>query len=191
MAEIAAENRRQNYRLTRKPEHSWQLSIDDNLITKNIVDISASGIAFKAPSSFAMQPGQTLNLNISLKPGESFDCQGRILWSRSDTPSSHTMKLFGVKFEKLPARIDAMIVQELYKEALKARWENPTAGEPLMAHISHPSDPNEVNHFIRQVITLALIAAFFLAARIYEKTHSQESIEYQFNQGLAKKLGHF
>jgi len=59
------DNRRNNYRLVRRPEHSWQLNIEDHLITKNIVDISATGLAFKAPSSFKLGVGQTLNMAIS------------------------------------------------------------------------------------------------------------------------------
>src|ERR1700677_535483 len=64
MAEMAFDNRRSNFRLQRKPEHPWQLSIDDDLITKNIVDLSATGMSFKAPTSFNMEPGQTLNMSI-------------------------------------------------------------------------------------------------------------------------------
>jgi len=185
-------NRRGNYRLVRKPEHSWQLSIDDALITKNIVDLSATGLSFKAPTSFNMEPGQTLNLNISLKPGESFECQGRILWSRSDSPTSRTMKLFGVQFEKLPARIDAMIIQELYRETLRIHWSQPKdEGVPLTTNYLPPEIPRDWLPYFRQFVTIILIAAFFMAARIYERTHPQDSIEYRFNQGLAKKLNHF
>jgi hypothetical protein len=187
----SAVNRRENYRLQRKPEHSWQLSIDDALITKNIVDLSATGLSFKAPTSFNMEPGQTLNLNISLKPGESFECQGRILWSRSDSPSSRTMKLFGVQFEKLPSKIDAMIIQELYKETLKIRWNQPKEEDFLTTSYLPPEIPRDWFPYFRQFLTLILIAAFFMAARIYERTHPQDSIEYRFNQGLAKKLNHF
>jgi PilZ domain-containing protein len=192
MDEIAFDNRRQNYRLARKPEHPWQLSVDDALITKNIVDLSATGLAFKAPASFNMKPGQTLHLNISLKPGENFECQGRILWSRSDSPSAKTMKLFGVQFEKLPAKIDAMIIQELYKETLKIRWSQPK-DEEFSKHFLYqpPEIPREWLPYFRQFVTIILIAAFFMAARIYERTHPQDSIEYRFNQGLAKKLNHF
>src|SRR5271154_3671051 len=144
MTENAFEiNRRENYRLLRKPEHSWQLSVDDALITKNIVDLSATGLSFKAPTSFNMEPGQTLNLNISLKPGESFECQGRIIWSRSDSPSSRTMKLFGVQFEKLPAKIDAMIIQELYKETLKVRWNQPKEEDFLTTSYLPPEFPRD------------------------------------------------
>jgi PilZ domain-containing protein len=190
MTEI--ENRRLNYRLARKPEHPWQLSIDDTLITKNIVDISATGISFKAPSSFTMEPGQTLNLSISLKPGEHFDCQGRVLWRRADAPASHTMNLFGVQFDKLPAWVDAMIVQELYKEALKVRWARPTLLEaPVISLPSKKEITPDWNHILRQVLAVALIASFFFAARLYEKSHPQDSVEYKFNQGLAKKLDHF
>lgn len=192
MSEIAIENRRQNYRLARKPEHSWQLSIDDALITKNIVDLSATGISFKAPTSFNMEPGQTLNLNISLKPGENFECQGRILWSRSDSPTSRTMKLFGVQFENLPARIDAMIIQELYRETLKIRWNQPKDANLNSSSLYLPPEiPRDWFPYFRQFLTIILIAAFFMAARIYERTHPQDSIEYRFNQGLAKKLNHF
>jgi len=191
MAEIAFDNRRQNYRLFRKSEHPWQLSVNDALITKNIVDLSASGISFKAPASFNMEPGQTLTLNISLKPGESFECQGRIRWSRSDSNSSRTMKLFGVQFEKLPARIDAMIVQELYKEALKIRWSQPKNEESSSTLYLPPEIQRDWFPYFRQFLMVILIAAFFMAARIYERTHPEDSIEYKFNQGLAKKLGHF
>jgi len=116
----AFENRRSNFRLARRFEHPWQINIDDNLITKNIVDLSASGMSFKAPASFNLEPGQILNLTVYLNPEDHFECQGRILWSKSDFTGSRTMKLFGVKFENLPLSIDTRIAQELHKEAIKA-----------------------------------------------------------------------
>jgi hypothetical protein len=192
MSAISLENRRSQFRLPRKFEHPWQINIDDTLITKNIVDLSPSGMAFKAPASFNLEPGQIINLTIFLNTENQFQCQGRILWTKADFSDSRTMKLFGVKFENLPAALDTRIAKELHKEAIKAHWENPKAQEtsrrltPALLNSN-----NTVTEIIGQVITFLLIAAFIIASHLYQRSHPEDSIEYRFNQGLVKKLSHF
>ncbi len=183
-----ANNKRQAFRLERKHEYFWRLKVDDALTTRSIVNLSSLGLSFRAPTSFKRKAGQTLSLSVRLNAETSFECKGRILWSKQESRNSRIVNLFGVQFVNLPTKFDALIAQELCKETLKIRWSQPK--EDIVTPLLPLEGSQNWLPYYREVIMALLVAGFIVAARVYEHSHPQDSLEYKFNQSLAKKLNH-
>lgn len=182
---------RQAMRLARQSDHSWQLHLeDDRLITKNITNLSATGMAFKAPGSSDIREGQTLKFNLSIEPGVSFECEGRVLWARGASPGS--MRQIGIQFSKLPIPLDSAIVRQINEYALRTRKDRITKGRrPLTQKIVMVAPPPVRTLIVRIVgatLIMALTSAFLTALLMHKLAHPEQSIAHTFNHSLIRKL---
>src|SRR5665213_1486598 len=99
-------NLRSTPRLPRKSSDYWQVNINnDELITRNIVDLSPMGLSFKAPLRSNFELGQTINIEVKLAPEKTFEVEGKIVWTRD--------KQFGLKFSRVPVFIDSFIMKAI------------------------------------------------------------------------------
>ena len=187
------QNKREISRLSRQPEHSWQLSIEgDMLITKNITNISPSGLSFKAPFSTQLQKGQVVKMNLVLDHEDSFDCEGEIIWVIDSLESSGSMRQLGVKFSKLPARFDSTIMHEINIYSLKEKRATLESGRVPEFHRSQLKQIKTLRSIVLTVcgvlVLVATTAAFVTAIYLHQSAHPEESIEYQFNKAIIKKV---
>lgn len=188
-----AENKRSINRLPRQPEHSWQLKIeDDMLITKNISNISPAGLSFKAPLSANFKKGQILRMNMSIQKGDSFDCEGEIVWALEAIEANGSMRQLGVRFSKLPARIDTSIMQEINSFVLREKRLSLESGQVPEFHKPRVKEGKTLRSLIITacgiLVLIATTAALITAIYIHQMTHPENSIEYQFNKALLKKV---
>jgi hypothetical protein len=192
MPEAIDLNRRSVARLSRPHDHSWQLRVDeDRLITKNIINISPMGMSFKAPGSMPLKPGETVRLSISLSSQETFECEGRILWSRPATEKAGSMQLVGVQFFSIPARYDALIMKHLHDIQLRDRRD-----DLKQAKFVSPRQRTKAEMTVRSmaamIISAVIIAAFTVAlltaAWLHSQNHPEQDIARKFNDAMARKL---
>lgn len=110
-------NLRSTPRLKRRSEDSWQLSLNhDELITRNIIDLGPRGLAFKGPKRAQFEKGQVVDIHVRLTPEKSFETKAKIIWVREH--------LFGLKFSKVPASIDAYIMKNVHHAAVAPLYED-------------------------------------------------------------------
>lgn len=185
----AMTNKRELHRLPRRPDHNWQLRVDgDMLITKNIMNISPTGLAFKAPLSSKLRAGQVIHVTVSLTEDENFDCDGEIVWSSESLEVSGSMKQLGVRLLNLPARIDAAIMRELNFNALKLRRQ--ALDTDLIPQFKLERNFQKVSFysFALKICGMALVAAtsaaLIAAIYIHQQTHPEDTFEYKFNHAM-------
>lgn len=177
---------RQAVRLPRQPEHTWQLRLeDDRLITKNIVNLSAGGMAFKAPLSSDIHPGQPIKFSLSIESGAAFECEGRVLWGRVSSDKPGSMKQFGVQFSKLPPSLDAAIVKQVDLFAAKSKREKYLKNKRPLAEKIVMSAPKPLRAILIKILGAILIVsltgAFVAALLMHRDGHSA-------TQSLARKI---
>jgi hypothetical protein len=188
---LSNENRRDLKRLNRSTGHTWQIHVDnDACITKNISNISPSGLAFKAPSSSHFAQGQRLKLSLSLKKGESFDCEGEVVWIRSSEDIQGSMKHLGLRFSKLPTRIDTAIMKEINDSLLLSRR---LAFEKGQVNINDTlKKKNSLQSWMATLcslfVVISMVSALMAAVYIHQKAHPEETLEYTFNKAMIKKV---
>jgi hypothetical protein len=168
---------------------------DDRLITKNIINLSPTGMAFKAPSSSDISPGQNLRFTLSIVPGEAFECEARVLWvkpAHERPESGGSMRKVGVEFSKLPPTLDAAIVKQINEFVLRSRRQRIEAGRrPFTRKIvlsTPPSMRSAVNSLLAAIVIAALSGAFVMAMWIHQKSTPDDSIARKFDEGLLRKL---
>lgn len=106
---------RSSIRLSRSPEHNWRLKVNkDDLITKNILNLSPTGIAFKAPPKSQFHRGQTLQMKIELDGETEIICQAKVIWIKKGDDSR--MIQYGAEFRFDPEQdIGNTITKHLFK----------------------------------------------------------------------------
>jgi hypothetical protein len=193
MHPIETNNKRSLNRLVRQPDHLWQLSLnDDNLITRNIVNISPGGLSFKAPMSAFIENGQIVKFKLTLKPGEAFEGEGQIRWSRKPNDKLGQMGLFGFQFLNIPTAADSLIMKEINDSLLRARRHLIEEGVLSPSLNRNEKTKKSIRARLASlfggIVAATLIVAFFAALWIQEHAHPQDSIAETFNKALARKL---
>ena len=188
-----AENKREINRLPRQPEHNWQLKIEgDMLITKNISNISPTGLSFKAPLSANFSKGQVLKMNLSIHKEDSFECEGEIVWALDAAEANGSMRQLGVRFSKLPARFDSSIMHEINDFALREKRQALALGQvPEFHRTNVPNAKTLRSLFITAcgiLVIIATSAALITAIYLHQMAHPENSIEYQFNKAMLKRV---
>jgi hypothetical protein len=179
------ENRRNVYRFIREGRDEWEVNVNKNyLVTKNIVDINGTGLSFRAATGLPLELGETVHLQISLAPEDVFTFSGKIAWVRPLSGTGSGMSHFGVRFEKVPAWIDARIVSRLQKRLLdegpKTLNRDPRKNHGLLQKVNWAP--------LEAILACSLFVGLVAAVWAYSSRHPEKSLEVIFNQGLAKKL---
>lgn len=180
-------NLRQSIRLPRQPEHSWQLRLeDDRLITKNIINLSATGMAFKAPASSDIHLGQTLRFSLSIdEAGEDenrkfFECEGRVLWTKASADKPGSMHQIGVQFSKLPSSLDEALVRQVNAFSLRNQKEKVLKGKQPLTQKLVMSAPPSIRNFLMKVfgavIIMSLTSAFLTALWMHKAIHPEQTV---------------
>lgn len=180
-------------RLPRQAEHSWQLRLeDDKLITKNIVNLSAAGMAFKAPASSKFSPGQALRFSLSIEPGTSYDCEGRVLWAKASTEKPGSMHQIGIQFSKLPPQLDASIVKQIDEYNHRSQRDRMKKGRRPLTEKIVMSTPQPLRAILIKIfgalIIMSLTSAFLAAMWIHKEAQREQSLAQKFNQSLMRKI---
>lgn len=181
---VKAENLRATPRLSRRESDSWQLYINnDELITRNVVDVSPQGLSFKAPSRSQFVPGQTLKIEVRLAPEKHFETEAKVVWARDNH--------FGLKLSKVPQFIDAFIMKTLQEIAIKSQEFVDNAGirhplferEPVakalrvLRRSQKTIESNEVISSAMALFTVAaMTAALVLAAYMHQQKFPEDKL---------------
>ncbi len=190
MTSDLSKDKRSIIRLDRHSSDSWQLRIeDDKLITKNITNISPTGMSFKAPLWSEFREGQRLRLNLSLSKDESFDCEGEIVWAKKIEDAPGAMQQFGVQFMRLPAKIDGAIMKAINDDALRdRRVAFDKRGRLSTDKLKPEMTARSLIASIAGVFVIAALAAALLTAiYLHQINHPEESIAYKFNRAFLNR----
>lgn len=185
-----SENKRNVTRLLRKSADVWQLRVeDDKLITRNISNISPTGLSFKAPLGSKFESGQRFRFQLCLNKEECFEFEGRIVWVKKADDVPGAMQQLGVQFENLPAWADASIMKQINDSDLEERRTQLKMGErtPTKSPRKKLSLKALVATIAGTFILASLVAAFILAIYIHQQSHPEESIAYKFNKALFER----
>ncbi len=183
-------NKRSILRLNRKPNHSWSLKVDDSkLITKNITNISPTGMSFRAPLWTEFYDGQVLLFNLSFTKEDNFECEGEIVWIRKIEDNLGVMYQFGVRFQKIPAKTDAAIMRAIHNEALRERQFTVQTSTPISSRSVNkkPFLSSVFSTVFGFIFIASLTAAFLTAVFIHHINHPEESISHIFSQALINR----
>ncbi|CAM5999564.1 unnamed protein product [Sphagnum balticum] len=175
-------NRRTVHRFAQQPRDEWRLKINQTyFMTREITDINATGLSFRASSSIHFDPGQSIDLEVSLKPGHSFRCKGEVVGLALAVAHAPGLQVVRVRFEKLPSWLDSQVTALLQQRLL-----HETIHSGLLSNGDRASD------ILWRPVELLVAAAMFLALTTavwyYDRGHPAKSIERIFNQGLAQRL---
>ncbi len=187
---IQAENKRNTFRIAPQSGKAWQININhDELITRNIVNISPTGMAFKAPVRSHFEEGQRLHLTINMATdGEfagSFDCEGKIVWAKNHQ--------FGLEFSKVPQFFDALIMKAVHEYQMAPRrmqlenqWGFPAGSLRKATKFNEKKSlfPSMLNLILTGLISFALIFAIF----IHQQNNTQYSLADIVEQAFHKRL---
>jgi len=151
----------------------WQVNINnDELITRNIVDLSPSGLSFKAPQRSQFEPGQVITLKVNLGTEKSFEVEGKIIWTKD--------KQFGLKFSKVPVFIDTFIMKAIQEWALRPSLEVDSRVAESLSIFRSSRKKIEANWLLSTTMALitvaAMTAALVTAAYIHQQRHPEESL---------------
>jgi hypothetical protein len=186
-------NRRNLQRLGRSASHKWELKVNgDSLITKNISNISPSGLAFKALASTVYKRGQALKIHLSLTGQDHFDGDAEIVWIKETSDSHGSMKLLGLRFLYPSFRFDTAIMSELHSNALKERRALLAEDLSLSRNFHQnfkirPNIRSLIKNLCALITLISMTTALITAVYLHQKAHPEESIEFKFNEGLMKK----
>lgn len=177
-------NLRNTPRLSRKSSDFWQININhDELITRNIIDVSPSGLSFKAPARSQFLPGQLLQLEISLDKEKQFETEGKVIWSKDGQ--------FGIKLSRMPQFIDAFIMQTIQELAVQPLWKDERVAKSLSGFRSSAREWETKKYvssafalFTVAAMTAALVLASFLQPQRTDEKLS--SVSSQFFQKFIK-----
>ena len=170
------ENRRHNYRIAsyEDREQVWTLDINEGeLVTRSVVDLSPTGIAFKAPRSVTFQRGQTIQMKLQLGTDWEIDCLGRIVWFRENTQNKGGFGHFGVEFISLKNGHSKTITQKI-EEVLSQGIRIQQVGKKNLENIKRLEGA-------MGLVTAAILMAVFLAASFYyTQRFPEKTLAYQF-----------
>jgi hypothetical protein len=183
--------KRSDLRIQRHRDLLWQLNLeDDSLITQNIINISQKGLAFKAPTSSGIAAGQFVRFTLSLNRGQTFECEGRVIWVNDSKERQGSMKQFGIIFLKQPPTLVATLSQAIqnldFQKKETIRDETPQkerrgALEEFFFSSLWPS-------LIAGLLVVALTSAFLTAVWLYDQTHPADALAKRTNHHSARKL---
>jgi hypothetical protein len=178
-------------RIHRKQHHNWSVRIgEDVLITRNITNLSPTGMALKAPEWSDFKPGQYLKLQLFLNKEQNFECDAKVVWTKNTEERAGAMKLLGIEFSKLPAHIDSAIMKLVNDDALSERRLAFANGLAQIGLIS-PKKLNLRSLFstiMGALVIASLTASLMAALYIHKKNHPEESLAYKFTESFNKRL---
>ncbi len=182
----SAINLRATPRLRRRMEDFWQLNINhDELITRNIVNLSPQGVSFKTPQRVAFGLGQTIRVMIRLGSERIFECEGKVVWIKDLS--------YGVHFFKLPMSYDSWVMREIHQsELLIHRDKFSLDTKNRVQNLREENREKQKNRMLSSTFDLVLICflttAFIIVALIHEQGSKNSSfakiLEREFIQRM-------
>jgi hypothetical protein len=178
-------NNRNTPRLPRQSKDLWQIHINhDELITRHIMNMSPTGLSFKAPQRVHFEEGQKVQLFVQVSPTETFECEAKVVWQQDQQ--------YGLRFSKIPQYFDAWIMKAINEFFLETKAA--TAGwAPSFDTSSFRGAQRglERNNFLYSAMGLAMIAvmtvAFIASLFISQHRYPEYNISNIFQRALLQK----
>lgn len=176
-------NLRATPRLSRKIEDLWQVNINnDELITRNIINISPEGIAFKAPQRVKFMLGQVVRAFVRLAPDREFECEGKVVWVKDQN--------YGIHFFNFPLSYDTCVMRAIHESEL-SQHQN---GEFKLVGVREENRELQRKRMVSSTLDLILIAlmtmAFIAVAVFHEKNNQEISFQKVLERAFSQRLYH-
>jgi hypothetical protein len=181
---MAIQEQRHTGRLSRKDETHWVLNINNGeLVTKNVVDLSPRGLAFKAPKKADYKRGQRIQVNLKLEhEAPEVECTAEVVWVKpAEETLTGTSHHLGLQFVDLPAQADEAIMKRMNKIMLDQRRREVSEGKKESVAKRMDSQPIQFMNPVVGMITVAILIGAFMAAVLYHESHfPQDTLAYKF-----------
>ncbi len=182
--------KRQTNRVQRKQHHNWSLRIgEDTLITRNITNLSPTGLSFKAPEWSEFKSGQEIKVQFFLNKDESFECEAKIIWIKQTQERAGNMQVLGLEFSKLPLKIDGAIMKLINDEALNDRRTNFSKDFSDKFLILPKSNfKTAFGKVMGALMVVSLTASLMAALYLHEKFNPENTLAYKLSNVFNKRL---
>jgi len=180
---MSLKNQRQTSRLSRDGESQWILNINNGeLVTRNVVDLSPRGLAFKAPRKADFRKGQRLQVNLKLEHEmPEVECTAEVVWVKpAEETLAGTSHHLGLHFVDLPAQADELIMGRMNRLLLAQRRREIREGRKESVIVAIQATPIQFMNPVVGMIAAAILIGAFLAAVIYhERNFPQDTLAFK------------
>jgi hypothetical protein len=180
-------NQRGAPRLDRRLFDIWQLAVNnDELITRHIINISPTGLSFKAPARVKFALGQFLKVAIRLTAEKSYDCEARVVWVKDGQ--------YGVHFTFCPLSYDAFVMKTIHEQDIAAHADELAQisnRKGLLKTLRIESRDKQKKAILLSTLDLILVGVFTMAFIVVAVNHEQKTSSYSLEKVITKNLERF